>query len=84
MVRYCIRLVPSRYLRVLRGEKIRYTMMDLGARGVMGRDEGKTATGEFRSNMAAGCKQDVHAAIMEGKMACSRKNCRENVQKCLK
>ena len=30
----------------------------------MGRGEGKIATGRFRSNMAAGFKREVYAAIM--------------------
>ena len=52
------------------------------ARGLMGRDEGKIATGRFRSNMAAreesSLSRDVNNALNEGKLACQHRSCTVN------
>ena len=52
------------------------------ARGVMGREEGKIATGRFRSNMAAreesSLSRDVNNALNEGKLACQLRSCTVN------
>ena len=47
------RLVPSRYLIVFWDERRLGITRLRRARGLMGREEGKIATGRFRSNMAA-------------------------------
>ena len=48
----------------------------------MGRDEGKIATGRFRSNMAAreesSLSRDVNNALNEGKLACQHRSCTAN------
>ena len=48
------------------------------ARGLMGRDEGKIATGRCRSNMAAReestLSRDVNNAVNEGKLACQHRS----------
>ena len=41
----------------------------------MGRVEGEIATGRFRSNMGAVFDRKVHAAILEGKLACPHSSC---------
>ena len=48
----------------------------------MGREEGKIATGRFRSNMAAreesSLSRDVNNALNEGKLACQHRSCTVN------
>ena len=56
------------------------------AQGLMGRDEGKIATGvvtgRFRSDMAAreesSLSRDVNNALNEGKLACQHRSCTVN------
>ena len=52
------------------------------AQGIMGREEGKIATGKFRSNMAAreesSLSRDVNNALNEGKLACQHSSCTVN------
>ena len=75
------RLVPSRYLIVFWDER-RLGIRLRRARGVMGREEGKIATGRFRSNMAAreesSLSRDVNNALNEEKLACQHRSCTVN------
>ena len=60
-----------------KGEKIGFYC---GARGDIGRDEGKMATGRFRINMAgvregSSFSREANNALNEGKLACSHRSC---------